>query len=97
MPREPFGNPARYKNVITTLSDDEYAQLLAWIEQQPDPKPTRSAALRGVRAGGIGRVGQVLNFAAASRRKLLDLVLKCSYIVPYANRNAHRRDCRRPQ
>jgi hypothetical protein len=46
MPREPSGT-GRYNNVITTLSDEEYAQLLAWIDKQPDPKPTRSVAVRG--------------------------------------------------
>ena len=57
MPREPSGT-GRYNNVITTLSDDEYAQLLAWIEKQPDPKPTRSVAVRGFVLAALGLMGK---------------------------------------
>jgi hypothetical protein len=50
----PDGQPGRYNNVTTTLSDEEYARLLAWIDNQPDPKPTRSDAMRGFILAGLG-------------------------------------------
>lgn len=42
----PPGKPARYKNVTTTLSDQEFQRLMEWINRQPEPKPRRSEALR---------------------------------------------------
>jgi hypothetical protein len=53
MPREASGT-GRYNNVVTTLGDDEYAALLAWIEKQPDPKPTRSVAVRAFVLAALG-------------------------------------------
>jgi cytochrome c553 len=52
--RRPGIEPGRYNNVTTTLSDEEYAQLLAWIEKQPEPKPTRSEALRAMLQAVLG-------------------------------------------
>jgi hypothetical protein len=54
MPRTPLGRPQRDINITTTLSEDEYAQLLAWIEKQPDPKPLRSGAVRRFLLAGLG-------------------------------------------
>jgi hypothetical protein len=38
----------RYQSVTTRLSDAEFTELPAWMERQPEPKPTRSGALRAM-------------------------------------------------
>jgi hypothetical protein len=54
----PANRPPRAINVTTTLSNEEYEQLLAWIDEQPNPKPTRAAALRKFVLAGLGMLEQ---------------------------------------
>jgi hypothetical protein len=54
----PANRPPRIINVTTTLSHEEYEQLLAWIDERPNPEPTRAAALRTFVLAGLGILEQ---------------------------------------
>ena len=54
--KRPRGRPRTGRDPVRTIrwSDVLEAKIAAWIERQPDPKPTRSEAIRWLIERGLG-------------------------------------------
>ena len=53
--KRPRGRPRTGRDPVRTVrwSDDLEAAIAAWIERQPEPKPTRSEAIRRLIERGL--------------------------------------------
>ncbi len=55
--KRPRGRPRTGRDPVRTIrwSDELEAKITAWINRQPDPKPSRSEAIRRLIERGLGK------------------------------------------